>query len=88
IISEVRVARIDGNFVVNPSRTQLATADMDFIIGATEKNLMMVEGESQECSEEDLVQALQIAHDAIRVQIKAQQELRDKKGITSKRDYK
>ncbi|MFX5922342.1 hypothetical protein ABTE55_19380, partial [Acinetobacter baumannii] len=57
------------------------------IIGATEKNLMMVEGESQECSEEDLVQALQIAHDAIRVQIKAQQALREKKGITAKRDY-
>ena len=87
IISEVRVARVDGNLVVNPSRTQLANADMDFIIGATEKNLMMVEGESQECSEEDLVQALQVAHDAIRVQIKAQQELRDKKGITAKRDY-
>lgn len=87
IISEVRVARVEGNYVVNPTRSELAKADMDFMIGATEKNLMMVEGESQECSEEDLVNALQIAHDAIRVQIKAQQELREKKGVTTKRDY-
>lgn len=88
IISEVRVARIEGQFVVNPSRTELAKADMDFIIGATSKNLMMVEGEGNECSEEDMVKALEIAHDAIRVQIKAQEELRAKVGVTTKRDYK
>ncbi len=88
IISEVRVARIDGEFIVNPTRTQLETADMDFIIAATEKNLMMVEGESLECSEEDLVKVLGIAHEAIKVQIEAQKQLRDKKGITTKRDYK
>lgn len=87
IISEVRVARIDNEYVINPTRTQLAKADMDFMIGATEKNLMMVEGESKECSEEDLVKALEVAHEAIKLQIKAQQELRDKKGITGKRDY-
>lgn len=87
IISEVRVARVDGEMVVNPKRSDLARADMDFIIGATEKNLMMVEGESQECSEEDLVKALQLAHDAIRIQIKAQQELRDKVGVKGKREY-
>ena len=87
IISEVRVARVAGEFLVNPSRTQLAAADMDFIIAATEKNLMMVEGESKECSEEDLVKVLEIAHEAIRAQIKAQQELRDKKGVTGKREY-
>lgn len=87
IISEVRVARVDNEFVVNPSRSQLEKADMDFMIGATEKNLMMVEGESKECSEEDLVKALELAHEAIRIQIKAQQELRDKKGISQKRDY-
>ena len=87
IISEVRVARIDGVFVVNPTRSQLETADMDFIIAATEKNLMMVEGESKECSEEDLIKVLEIAHDAIRVQIEAQKQLRTLKGITSKRDY-
>lgn len=87
IISEVRVARIEGEMFINPLRSQLANADMDFIIGATEKNLMMVEGESEECSEEDLVNALQVAHDAIRVQIKAQQELRDKAGAEGKREY-
>lgn len=87
IISEVRVAKIDGKFVVNPYRSQLENSSMDFIIAATEKNLMMVEGEAKECSEEELVEALQIAHDAIRVQIAAQQKLRDLKGITTKRDY-
>ena len=87
IISEVRVARVDNEYIVNPTRTQLAKADMDFMIAATEKNLMMVEGESKECAEEDLVKALEVAHEAIKLQIKAQQELRDKKGITEKRDY-
>ncbi|RYG05687.1 MAG: polyribonucleotide nucleotidyltransferase [Chitinophagaceae bacterium] len=87
IISEVRIARIEGKLVVNPTRTELEKADMEFIIAATEKNLMMVEGEAKECSEEDLVKALELAHDAIRVQIKAQQELRAKKGVAGKRDY-
>src|SRR6195952_5511849 len=54
IISEVRVARIDGKFVINPFRSELAKADMEFIIAATDKNIMMVEGEAKECSEEDL----------------------------------
>src|SRR6201999_1578664 len=63
-------------------------ADMEFMIAATGKNLMMVEGEAKECSEEDLVKALEIAHDAIRVHIKAQEELRSKAGVTTKRDYK
>ncbi|MBS1627083.1 MAG: polyribonucleotide nucleotidyltransferase [Bacteroidetes bacterium] len=88
IISEVRIARIDGEMVINPTRSQLEKAEMEFIIAATEKNLMMVEGEAKECSEEDLVNALQLAHNAIRVQIKAQQDLRAKKGITTVRDYK
>ncbi len=87
IISEVRVARTDGELVVNPTRSQLDKADMDFMIGATAKNLMMVEGEGEECSEEDLINALQVAHDAIRVQIKAQQELREKAGVDEKREY-
>lgn len=87
ILSEVRVARIDGSFVVNPLRSELENADMDFIVAATEKNLMMVEGESHECQEEDLVNVLQIAHEAIRVQIEAQKQLRDKKGVTAKREY-
>ncbi|HLY68079.1 MAG TPA: polyribonucleotide nucleotidyltransferase [Puia sp.] len=88
IISEVRIARVDGKMVVNPLRNDLVKADMDFMIAATDKNLMMVEGESMECGEEDLVQALQVGHDAIRVQIKAQEELRIKKNVTGKRDYK
>src|ERR1700722_7761505 len=89
IISEVRVARVDGKFIVNPLRNDLVKSDMDFMIAATDKNLMMVEGESMECSEEDLVNALQIAHDAIRIQIKAQEELRAKKNVSGvKRDYK
>ena len=87
IISEVRMARVKGVFIVNPTRSELANADMEFIIAATGKNLMMVEGEAKECSEEDLIKALELAHDAIRVQIKAQEELRNKKGVTEKRDY-
>ncbi|MBA4167484.1 MAG: polyribonucleotide nucleotidyltransferase, partial [Chitinophagaceae bacterium] len=88
IISEVRIARVEGRMVVNPTRSQLEKSDLEFIIAATDKNLMMVEGEASECSEEDLIEALGLAHDAIRVQIKAQEELRSKKGITAKRDYK
>jgi polyribonucleotide nucleotidyltransferase len=87
IISEVRVARIDGVFKVNPFRSDLAKADMDFIIAATDKNIMMVEGESKECSEKDLIKAIEIAHEAIRVQVKAQEELRTLKGVTQKRAY-
>src|SRR5690606_17758461 len=82
IISEVRVARINNEYVINPNRSQLKEADMDFIIAATEKNIMMVEGEAQECQEADIVKAIELAHDAIRIQIKAQEELRDKKGVT------
>lgn len=88
IISEVRVARIDGAFKINPTRAELENADMDFLVAATEKNLMMVEGESSECSEADLIEALAVAHDAIRIQIKAQEELRDLKGVSGKREYK
>ena len=88
IISEVRIGRVDGQFIVNPSRTELEKSDLEFIIAATEKNLMMVEGEAKECNEEDLVKALELAHDAIRIHIKAQEELRAKAGVTGKRDYK
>ncbi|HEX6168792.1 MAG TPA: polyribonucleotide nucleotidyltransferase, partial [Chitinophagaceae bacterium] len=88
IISEVRVARVNGEFIVNPNRNELEDADLEFIIAATEKNLMMVEGEAQECSEADLIKALEVAHDAIRIQIKAQEELRDMVGVKAKRDYK
>ena len=88
IISEVRVARVNGEFIVNPSRNELEESDLEFLIAATDKNLMMVEGEAQECSEADLVEALEIAHDAIRIQVKAQEELRDMVGVKGKRDYK
>ncbi len=87
IISEVRVARIDGKYVVNPFRSELLTADFEFIIAATSKNIMMVEGEGKECQEEDLIKAIEVGHEAIRVQVKAQEELRALKGITSKREY-
>jgi polyribonucleotide nucleotidyltransferase len=88
IISEVRIAKIDGKFVINPSKSELAKCELEFIIAATDKNLMMVEGEAKECSEEELVQCLEIAHEAIRKQIKAQAELRKIVGITEVRDYK
>jgi polyribonucleotide nucleotidyltransferase len=88
IISEVRIAKIDGKFVINPSKAELAKCALEFIIAATDKNLMMVEGEAKECSEEELVQCLEIAHEAIRKQIKAQAELRKLVGITELRDYK
>ena len=88
IISEVRIAKIDGKFVINPSKAELAKCDLEFIIAATEKNLMMVEGEAKECSEEELVECLELAHAAINKQIKAQAELRKIVGITEVRDYK
>lgn len=87
VISEVRVSRIDGQYKINPTRSEMEISDMDFMIGATEKNIMMVEGEAKECSEEELVKALEIAHDAIRLQIQAQHELRDMVGVGPKRDY-
>ena len=88
IISEVRIGRKDGQFIINPSRTDLALCDLEFIIAATEKNIMMVEGEANECQEEDLIKAIELGHEAIKLQIKAQADLRDLVGITAKRDYK
>ncbi len=87
IISEVRIGRVNGRFVVNPTRAEMAKSDLEFIIAATEKNIMMVEGEAKECQEEDLVKAIELAHDAIRIQIKAQQELRALSGAIEKRAY-
>src|SRR5690606_7611252 len=66
IISEVRVGRVDGKFIHNPTRTELKSADMDFIIAATDKNIMMVEGESKECQEEDVVKAIELGHEGVR----------------------
>jgi polyribonucleotide nucleotidyltransferase len=87
IISEVRVGRVNGALKINPSRDEMEQSDLDFIVAATSKNLMMVEGEAKECSEAELVSVLQVAHDAIRLQVAAQEELRNLKGITAKRDY-
>ncbi len=86
-ISEVRVARIDGKFVINPTFAQLETADMEVIVAATLDNIMMVEGEMKEVSEEDLLEAMRIAHEEIKVHCKAQLELMEAVGKTTKRAY-
>ncbi|MBK7939204.1 MAG: polyribonucleotide nucleotidyltransferase [Lewinellaceae bacterium] len=75
MFSEVRVARIDGAFVINPGRAALERADMDFIVAATKRDIMMVEGEADECSEHELIEALKVAHEAIKDQIAAQERL-------------
>ena len=85
-ISEVRVARIDGNFVINPTFEQLENADMELMVGATYDNIMMVEGEMDEVQEEDLIAALKFAHDAIKPMCVAQKELAAQLGVT-KREY-
>lgn len=87
LISEVRVAKINGRYEINPGRSALKTATMDFIVAASEKNLLMVEGEARECSEEELLEALAVAHQAIRTQIEAQKTLRAQVGITQHRSY-
>ena len=86
-ISEVRVARIDGQFVINPTFEQLEKADMDLMVAATYENIMMVEGEMNEVSEQDLLEALKAAHEAIKVHCKAQMELMEEVGSTVKREY-
>ena len=86
-ISEVRVARIDGQFKVNPTFEELERADMDIMVGATYENIMMVEGEMNEVSEADLLAAMKFAHDAIKIQCQAQMELAEEVGSTVKREY-
>lgn len=86
-ISEVRVARIDGEFVIDPTFEQLEKADMELMVGATYDNIMMVEGEMNEVSEADLLAALKAAHEAIKVQCKAQMELAEEANATVKREY-
>jgi polyribonucleotide nucleotidyltransferase len=87
VISEVRVSRLKGELVINPTRSQMKHSDMDFIIAATEKNIMMVEGESKECDEEDLIKAIEAGHAAIQKQIAAQRELHAMIGAPAKREY-
>ena len=86
-ISEVRVARINGEYVVNPTFAQLEQADMDIMVGATEENIMMVEGEMKEVSEQDLLQALKVAHEAIKPMCRLQKELEKETGKDVKREY-
>ena len=86
-ISEVRVARINGEYVVNPTFAQLENADMDIMVGATEENIMMVEGEMKEVSEQDLLQALKVAHEAIKPMCQLQKELAKELGKDVKREY-
>ena len=86
-ISEVRVSRINGEYVINPTFDQLEKADMDIMVAATYDNIMMVEGEMQEVSEADLLEAMRVAHEAIKVHCKAQMELMEEVGSTVKREY-
>ena len=86
-ISEVRVARVDGEFVIDPTFEQLERADMELMVGATYDNIMMVEGEMDEVSEADLLAALKAAHEEIRKHCKVQLELAEAAGKTVKREY-
>ena len=81
-ISEVRVGRINGEFIINPSAQQLAESDMDIMVGASKEFVAMVEGEMDEVSEKDMADAIHFAHEAIKVQIEAQERLREKVGKT------
>ncbi|CAM1346177.1 polyribonucleotide nucleotidyltransferase [Tenacibaculum crassostreae] len=86
-ISEVRVARINGEFIINPSATQLAEADMDLMVGASKDFVAMVEGEMDEVSEEEMADAIKVAHDAIKVQCDAQIALAEAFGKKEIREY-
>ena len=86
-ISEVRVARVGGQFVINPTFAQLEKADIDIMVGATLDNIMMVEGEMNEVQESDMLEAIKVAHEAIKVQCQAQMELMEACGKTVKREY-
>ena len=86
-ISEVRVARVDGQFVIDPTFEMLKKADMDIMVAATYDNIMMVEGEMKEVSEQELLEAMKFAHEAIKVHCKAQLELMEETGKVQKREY-
>ena len=86
-ISEVRVARIDNEFVINPSRSQLEESDIDIMVGASYDSVSMVEGEFDEISEEDMTNAIKFGHDAIKNQIEAQNELVNEIGKKDTREY-
>ena len=82
-ISEVRVARVNGEFVINPSRAQLVDSDLEMMIGASADSVMMVEGEMDEVSEEEMADAIKFAHEAIKIQVAAQVRLAE--GSNSKK---
>ena len=86
-ISEVRVARVNGEFVINPTRAQLGEADIDMMVGASADSVMMVEGEMDECSEEEMADAIKFAHEAIKVQCAAQVALAEAFGKKETREY-
>jgi polyribonucleotide nucleotidyltransferase len=86
-ISEVRVARVNGEFIINPSRTQLEEADIDMMVGASADSVMMVEGEMDECSEEEMADAIKFAHEAIKIQCEAQVKLAESFGKKETREY-
>ncbi len=86
-ISEVRVAKINGAYVVNPTTTQIKTASLDLIVAGTVDNIIMVEGEAELCTEEEMIEAIKIAHEAIIVQVNAQKEFGEIVGKTEKRVY-
>jgi polyribonucleotide nucleotidyltransferase len=87
LISEVRVARVDGKFIINPSRAQLELSDIDMMIGASKDSIAMVEGEMKEISEKEMVEAIKFAHDAIKIQIAAQEKLVEAFGKKETRTY-
>ncbi|MGD1959992.1 MAG: polyribonucleotide nucleotidyltransferase [Fulvivirga sp.] len=86
-ISEVRVARIDGQHVINPTKSQKEEADLDLIVAATIDNILMVEGEMKQVSEDDMLEAIKVAHEAIKEQCQLQLELQDEAGKAEKREY-
>ena len=86
-MSEVRVARVNNKFIVNPTASQLKEADIDLMVGATYDNILMVEGEMKEVSEAEMLEALKIAHETIKIHCKAQMEFAEEVGKTVKRVY-
>ena len=86
-ISEVRVARVDGKFIVNPNPEQLEAADMDLMVGASLDSVAMVEGEMDEVSEADMIEGIKVAHEAIKIQCNAQLALAEAVKVGAKREY-
>ncbi|UTA66203.1 polyribonucleotide nucleotidyltransferase [Emticicia sp. 21SJ11W-3] len=86
-ISEVRVAKVDGQYVINPTSNEIAKASVDLIVAGTHDNIIMVEGEADQCTEEEMIEAIREAHAAIKVQVTALKEFEAEVGKTVKREY-